>query len=508
MVITHNLMASNAMRQYNLVGNAKQKSTEKLSSGYKINRAADDAAGLSISEKMRWQIRGLNRGAENAQDGISFCQVADGAMHEMHDMIQRMRELSVQAANDTYTELDRKAIQDEIDSISTEFGRIVETTDFNEQSVFGKERTVTVTEESGTGEPTVIDSETYSVTGTKYGLANVLGENNMSSSPIMTTIIYNLSSSQWKYTDGTHLVKDGRSYVSSWMNFSGMGKDFTKEDLYGLGFNTSCRHGCGMHYSIQFTDGNDGTQYTNLPAPSASYNISEGTGYYSDKTLKIDISNLSSGEEIVLAIYNSAATAKTEDGSSMIDHWTQFAYNPKDPTTLYLFDNKNQTGQTFEPVARNIEGEVISPTTVTRHDNTGRTYTYEDKDLWIHTSQEQTDGIMIQKAWIVPESMGLYSVNVMSDENAKYALDILDNALDIVSTERGRMGAYTNRFEHTINNNLITSENTQAAESKIRDTDMAEEMMRNATQNILASAGEAMISQANMSNQGVLSLLQ
>ena len=144
MVIAHNMMAMNAQRQFNIVGNSKKKSTEKLSSGYRINRAADDAAGLAISEKMRRQIRGLNQGANNTMDGISLLQVADGALAEVHDMLHRVTELSVQSANGTNTTEDRESIQQEINQIMSEINRISDTTEFNERLLFGGSNTTII----------------------------------------------------------------------------------------------------------------------------------------------------------------------------------------------------------------------------------------------------------------------------------------------------------------------------------------------------------------------------
>ena len=272
MVVQHNLSAMNTNRQMGTVSSALQKSTEKLSSGYKINRAGDDAAGLSISEKMRSQIRGLNKASSNAEDGISLIQVAEGALNETHSILQRMNELATQAANDTNTSTDRKAIQQELNQLTSELDRIYSTTQFN------------------------------------------------------------------------------------------------------------------------------------------TMNLSDGS--FSKKSLQV--------------------------GS--------------------------------------LSGQVIA--------------------------------ISIGKMDAKSLGISAASVKVSTNAVAGKSMTIIQKAIDTVSTERSKLGALQNRLEHTINNLDTTSENTSAAESRIRDTDMATEMVEYSKNNILAQAGQSMLSQANQQTQGVLSLLQ
>ena len=270
MVVQHNLSAMNTNRQLGIVTSAQSTSTEKLSSGYRINRSADDAAGLSISEKMRSQIRGLNKAASNAQDGISLVQVAEGALNETHSILQRMNELATQAANDTNTSTDRTAIQSEIDQLTSEVNRIQSTTQFN------------------------------------------------------------------------------------------------------------------------------------------SMNLLDGT--FSSKNLQV---GSLSGQSIGISIKNMDAS-----------------------------------------------------------------------------------------------SLGVNSLKVSNFASAGSAMDKIQSAINLVSTQRSTLGALQNRLEHTINNLNTTAENTQAAESRIRDVDMATEMVEYSKNNILAQAGQSMLAQANQATQGVLSLLQ
>lgn len=280
MVIAHNMSAMQTNRHLGINDKDRRKSAEKLGSGYKINRSADDAAGLQMSEKMRWQIRGLNKGATNAEDAMSFCQVADGALGEMQNVIHRAKELCIQAANDTNTESDREAIQAELDLISAHVEDICENTSFNNMEVF-----------------------------------------------------------------------------------------------------------------------------------------------------------------------------------------------PQDP---------------------------------------------DKRDLWIQSGSLEASGVMVEKPLILPHStttppvltgLDLDSIDVSSHASASKGIETCHNALLLVTEQRAKMGSYVNRFEHTVNNNLNTSENTQAAESRIRDTNMADEMVAFSQANILSQVGTSLLTQANQSTAGVVQLL-
>lgn len=174
MVVAHNLLAANTNRQLGIVTGNKKKSTERLASGYRINRSADDAAGLSISEKMRWQVRGLNKASNNIQDGISFVQVADGALNEVDGILQRMNELAVQGANDSNTDVDRQAIQQEIDALKKETERIFTDTEFNTVPVFARKLDYKVYTDSS--QTTQIGSGSSYIKGNDYGLIKVIGK--------------------------------------------------------------------------------------------------------------------------------------------------------------------------------------------------------------------------------------------------------------------------------------------------------------------------------------------
>ena len=298
MVVQHNMQAANTNRQLGITVNASSKATEKLSSGYKINRAADDAAGLSISEKMRSQVRGLNKASTNAQDGISCVQTAEGALNEVHSILQRMNELATQAANDTNTSVDRRALKAEVQELASEIDRISSSTQFNTQNLL----------------------------------------------------------------DGS----------------------FTGKNLQ--------------------------------------------VGSMSGQRIELNISSLS-----VTALFG----AKYESGTNKIS-WTDSG-NPVHGLGASIFS-----------------GPILSLSTF---------------------------------------------------ENAGHTMKLVQSALDYVSVQRSQLGATQNRLEHTIANLDTTSENTSAAESRIRDTDMAAMMVEYSKNNILVQAGQSMLAQANQSTQGVLSLL-
>lgn len=599
-VVAHNLASQFTNRQLNMTTDRKTKSAEKLSSGYRINRSADDAAGLQISEKMRWLIRGLNKASNNCQDAASFCQVADGAMNEMHDMVARMKELSVQAANGTNTKSDRTAIQAELNEICEEMQRISDGTEFNTIKVFGKERQCVVTNGvPGNSGVTQISEEVYSIVGNNYGLAEVIGSNNLSSSNKLNDVL-NYSGSSWNTTgkegvkykgtdksnsemnsilqaidsrlsvdyqtlitnsttspsfgtwQGNTFIYDngtgknvtlnfsqnmlysgtindytidgntgtkvytgrnylstyanhvggsavsGNSYGSVWIDFAGAGSAYKIEDLYDEGFNTTCAT-CSKYYSIKFTD--NGSQ-TN--ADGVRYNYVDDRAY---PRLEIDISDCTSGEDIVQHIMSAVKSCNQFE-----NHYTQYAYNDANKTRLYIYDNRtyeiNGGRSTFEPTYRREDGTMnfIEEKNVT-NPTTGNVTTYTDKDLWIQAGVEKLQGIWLEKPWINNSILGINGISVLTGEDAQAALGICDKATEIISSERSKIGAYQNRFSHMISIDDNMSENTQAAESRIRDTDMAEEMVNYSKHNMLEQVGQSMLAQANQSNQGILSLL-
>ena len=383
MIVQHNITSMNANRQLGIVGNNLAKSTEKLSSGYRINRAADDAAGLAISEKMRAQVRGLNRASDNAQDGISLIQTAEGAMDQKHAILQRTRELMVQASNagvlDGEQENDFQKIQDEIDNLKNEYNRIDTDTEFNKK----------------------------------------------------------------KLLDG--------SYKDQWLQ---------------VGANSSQ----GIKVTIKSTSWDD-TLY--MTKTATDY---KGTDNGTESTAGAD----------------GTIVATNKDTSK-----TQYTYNKDVFTIEKSFKAKN--GDIIEAAdvttAKALKGADIDT------NDAGKAllkkYGYSDDAAGVTAIQAD-----------LADDKAIFSVTKVDGEGISNLIDKVDTMIKDVTTERSKLGAVQNRLEYTVKVDDNTAENMQSAESRIRDTDMADEMTRFSKESILQQAATSMLAQANQSNQGVLSLLQ
>ena len=404
MVVQHNLTAMNSNRMLGVTTSKQAKSTEKLSSGYKINRAADDAAGLSISEKMRKQIRGLTQASSNAQDGISAVQTAEGALNEVQDMLQRMNELAVKAANGTNSEDDRNYIQDEVNQLIKEIDRVSTTTKFNETYLLKGDETAKV---DGVADKTI--AGTPGTNGTKAALK------------------IDLSALE---------AKEGKSDIT-----------------VGVG---------GKSYSVTVEKGDDATAIGDKIAAAMN------------------------ADPIVDKI-GGKFTATNADGK----------------ITLAATNNGVTELKTGDAVTVKSSGIL----TLKLHVGADST---ADNQISVDIKQMSADvlGLKTGKSTTTAAKNDTLLVNGSNDDNARKAIDTIASALQEVSKQRSALGAAQNRLEHTIANLDNVVENTTSAESSIRDTDMATEMVKYSNNNILAQAGQAMLAQANQSNQGVLSLLQ
>ncbi len=715
MVISHNLAAMSANRQLNITGISQGKSAEKLSSGYKINRSADDAAGLSISEKMRSQIRGLNQGGCNTQDGISLLQVADGALAEVHDMIHRINELAIQAANDTNNIEDRDAIQKEINELVTEINRVSHTTEFNKIPLFqgGSSKSIPYWESktsSASGDPSVPDkrkimdsiSSSLTLSGVPSGLAagtytinadssgitingdnidwsNVKTTSNdaISDDPIApgnysfafkglnigfsvpdnaeledvstainkasfsvnkkTTYVDTINISSYTIGGGTNTNSflnrnDGRLTLRAdttginvdnkntiaWSEIgiddltNAGGKTFSLYDnYYGIRINGSIAddatandiinafNSTSFSYKVKGIEYEGGGGYVNrgynatniVKVPNASTCYSLKNPYLS--SLKVYGDNFynklgyTDRESMVQSLHVSIALMDDDDGNPMAritDKATGNYYDEHmeciDPSTLDQYSstgkfkfagtkyNYSGTGSSatvwiyasksssesleFDPVKRNAVldwlgtlGEIASDVTVpspftlsyyanrsprysfsagaiqsyNENSNSGNTsnstslygkspFANEKLELWIHSGADVGNGMFITVGKMNSNILGLNGLNVSSYYEAQNVIEKAGNATIILSEMRSKLGAQQNRLEHTYNNTENIAENTQAAESRIRDTDMAAEMVRFSKENILAQVGQSMLAQSNQSRQGILSLLQ
>ncbi len=706
MVIQHNMSALNTNRQYKISSGELASSTEKLSSGYKINRSADDAAGLSISEKMRKQIRGLDRGAINIEDGISYAQVADGALNEVHDMLQRINELAVQSANGTNSASDRANINDEVQLLKAEMERVFTTTTFNERQIWKGDNPldqkeiigvknvqsatinqtsyinidvnnenyeylpndlykICATEDDGvsvqwrayngiTYTTKSIDWDTFrennytitakdlleEVTYTDPADGSVKTEKLYDSAgkpmfefqvkcaaqPTATTAqlatalnnvpIYRSPDAYWK-GESSYLASKGIT-ISSNMSFSAAvydrieaqkngkeGYDFMQESttdvepdllngisnfqnnngLYEFHFNMEglgpvtakfnyASISCPSDISNLLSPYREYGGYTNTLPPTTGgskvaeyynewwsystynppYHASDGNTYkyylntHGDTKYANDHNN--NTEDAVSAILTDADTgllAQGNGGNSLSGGTMTFQFNvtsdqkfnhypgtDTNPTsvnvgTIYFNISVDKTDTEASVLAKlqdafNTQHTVLDMTTRnhkpgydyhagTQNNSPTQVYDYavtsyyDDIDLNIHSGSETTDKINMDYECLRLSSLGMFGTNVLTQEDALAAIDEVSKALEVVSSQRSLFGSYQNRMEHAYNIDQNSSENSQYAESQIRDTDMAKEMVNYSNLNILGQAGQSMLAQSNQKNQGILNLI-
>ena len=487
MVVQHNLTAMNSNRMLGITTKSQAKSTEKLSSGYKINRAADDAAGLSISEKMRKQIRGLTQASSNAQDGISAVQTAEGALNEVQDMLQRMNELAVKAANGTQSEDDRSYIQNEIDQLTTEIDRVAETTKFNETYLLkgdqDNEKAYTYSYATATGKAaTATMSTTASTKGSK-----------------ITTMTFNTTASADEQNEVAKLIRDqgiNVQYSSKDSATTGKVVNSATVSLNGTDKYT-VTNTTGNDYSIKDAKGNEIATFTLENA-----NLGE----------KDKADAITPGTETFTA---SKATAGYKDGDTVKYYDKDGNGIPENALSKYFSSTTNAAGTVsstvkadaplvYDALGNKIDAAVADISA--KQDLTGAL------TLTLHVGADATSNNQISVNLDAMSAKGLgvngLKVDGTDDTNAKGSIETIKEAIQKVSTQRSALGAVQNRLEHTISNLDNVVENTTSAESQIRDTDMATEMVKYSNNNILAQAGQAMLAQSNQSNQGVLSLLQ
>ena len=538
MVVQHNLTAMNTNRQLGMTTTSLAKSTEKLSSGYRINRAADDAAGLAISEKMRSQIRGLNKASVNASDGISMIQTAEGALAESHSILQRMRELCVQAANGTETDSDRGNIQDEIEQLQEELDRIAEDTEFNTMKLLDGSMSASSSGVTGSGPKYGTYSTalkafiTSDVGGVQVSLstsAAIGGESaiwDATGKKLTLNLAHNQTYTQAEIDDLIRLAKQEDSTATGTpakvevkLNFGSLtafkALDADKTNITTVGIkatsqnvaltNTSNnnfvgatgikisanRYGVDNNITIKICFSKNGVEGCTLTTP-ASYTTDgqlTSAGVY---TLNLSTGKIYSEEDIEAIL--------AEAGLSMDVEFS--GPNPDEPNYLFL------TGMCTVDVPL-TGGQGLGDTDAyLAQAKYGVTAGGKGVILQIGANQGQTMSFSIDNMDANALGVNSSNVNVSTQQGATDSLGKIDEAIQKVSKQRSLLGAVQNRLEHTISNIDNTAENLQAAESNIRDTDMASEMVTMSKYNILQQAGQSMLAQANQSTQGVLSLLQ
>ena len=469
MVVQHNLSAMNANRMLGITTGSLAKSTEKLSSGYKVNRAADDAAGLAISEKMRKQIRGLDQASANAEDGISAVQTAEGALTEVHDMLQRMNELAVKAANGTMSTDDRQTVQDEVEQLLTEIDRVAETTKFNELYMLKgdtSDKTVKLSAKDAGLDGKLVtgaNSATFTISTLKLGDSVSIGGKT--------------------YTIGDATPKNVADSVAALTMATGSQVTLN-----------------GVQYTIVDTANDEDEAKNLITKDTIEDRINNGkltSVKFNGKTYNVITDNA-----------GGAADGVDDNESSIITTDKAYEYMAQE---LALANNVGANKTQISIDANNAQEVIKGKDTVQFVFDRAEATTKEDLNFSLHVGADadMTNKISVKIASLDTTGLGIAGLNVKDKTgiSATYAIDSIADAIAKVSAQRSSLGAIQNRLEHTINNLDNVVENTTAAESQIRDTDMAEEMVKYSKNNILQQAGQSMLAQANQANQGVLSLL-
>ena len=479
MRIQHNIMAMNAYRNYTTNTSALSKNLEKLSSGYKINRAGDDAAGLAISEKMRAQITGLDVAQKNAKDGISLVQTAEGALTEVHDMLNRMFELAEQSANGTYDEFDRQQLNKELTALNKEIDRISESSNFNGikllDGTWAADGTDGVATAANAGTPVTI-------TGTWGGAALSATKVSAAAAKFEVTIGSTAASSgtmNGKTIDGvaiswsaTGLTATMTAFVSA---YNSAGKDFTVAWSSASNKLTFTAKTAGVNNNAITTDlSTSVAQISNTVVGADAYETYKMSG------------TPQSGDSVTIdgKTYTYASGATGTDGKTFSDLATLKTAAEKNGVTLDI----NNTGAITATKEGTDDGKGLK--------------------LQIGDTAETYDQISVTIGACDAGTLKTRALNITTQEGAKGALQVIKDAINTVSGIRGDLGAVQNRLDHTINNLSVMQENIQDAESTIRDTDVADEMMAYTKNNILVQSAQAMLAQANQVPQGVLQLLQ
>ena len=488
MRIQHNIMAMNAYRNYTNNTSALSKNLEKLSSGYKINRAGDDAAGLAISEKMRAQITGLNKAQDNAKDGISLVQTAEGALTEVHDMLNRMVELATQSANGTYdNEVDRANLQKEVLQLQEEIDRIAESANFNgikllDGSLADPDLEISSINLAGVTTAPSVTAATGAEFKSTIAAASAASEYTL-------TVQYATADGQYKTLDikytGSTTQADNAAAVRDALADSELASIF---DIGGTG--------------------NDVTMTSKVTGENGAKILGLSTTDGTTVGAVSQTANTGTNEKLVVT-----GTAVPKAG----DHFTL------NGITYELIANADAkptiegatailVGADATETTKNINS-ALSATGITVT-NAGNTLTFEaDPDkigltLQVGDTSDDYNKITVSVQAMDSKSLGIGSINIGTQQGAADAIDKIKTAINTVSSVRGDLGATQNRLDHTINNLSVMEENIQDAESSIRDTDVAEEMMAYTKNNILIQSAQAMLAQANQVPQGVLQLLQ
>lgn len=476
MKINHNISAIKSYTKLKRTNNSLQDSIERLSSGYRINKAADDAAGMAISQKMRSQIRGLEQASRNAADGVSVIETAEGALNEVENMLQRMRELSVQAVNETNTAEDRAHIQSEIEQLGKEIDRISVDTEFNTKKVLnGDADRQFYANKSGVKVKSVsdgVEAKTYTVTvkevGTKAEATGTkIDPNNSGAAPATGKITIN---------DESIEIEKGTSLASAFESIRKLGETV----------------------DVEVTKGTD----------AANNEIFVFTSKYEGSAQKVEISCEDSQLAAFLGLTTTTVTEKGTDANIELGNGFDQATSNKsidgNHITILGKDGFEMKFDLSDPSVFDNDGDG----SVDVADATIGLTVLDAGPITLQVGSNEGQTIVVGIPRVDTETLEIDKINVQSTDGASEAIDSLDFAINKVSTIRANLGAYENRLDHCINNLDTSNENITEALTRIDDLDMAEEMTKYSQLNILQQAGTAMLSQANQMPQTILSMLQ
>ncbi len=498
MRINHNISAMQTNTQLRKTGKALDKSLERLSSGYKINRASDDAAGMAISRKMKTQIEGLERASQNSSDGISVIQTAEGALNEVTSILQRMRQLSVQAANGVNTTEDRSAIQQELNQLQKEIQRISDTTEFNTKTLLdGNLDKNSYT--NNTSVELIYSSDT--VSSIDYSM-NVLVD------PRQAVVVGAVPSfdTLGEGQSGSITINGYSLYFTE-----GMSMEHCFSNIRSL-----CDD---MNIKAFFGDGPE----VDGPAETAGYTETEigagnlilmSNGYGSTQKVSVQCNNqeladlfgfstetvTSYGVDAQVELRDGFGSTATSSGNGDIVYVKdsnnfEMRFQIKPGASATSFTDAMGDGSEEQSYS---EGAVLESVTTL----------LEAGPMYLQVGANEDQDMEVKIPRVDPVTLGIANVNVCTEEGAQQAITLYDNAVNEVSAIRAKLGAYQNRLEHTINNLETTDLNMTESMSRIEDADMAEEMTTYTQQNVLDQAGTAMLAQANERPQNILQLLQ
>lgn len=517
MIINHNMNALNAHRNMNVNNTAAGKSMEKLSSGLRINRAGDDAAGLAISEKMRGQIRGLTQASRNASDGISMIQTAEGALSETQNILQRMRELSVQSSNDTNTAADRESIQKEIEQLTEEIDRIGNNTEFNTQSLLKGDGS---TKLEGTG---VTIGNMNKGTDRTTTETSITLEAKQDSQPTKGTVklngeLINVDTAAGKKAD---IASEMQKQIQEQINNNELLKGQYKATVNGSTVKIEAVKG-GKY------DGDQGKIVVEGNADNMKANSTDVGGNPIEGTAGTTTAATAANTKITLPTDAAGISGLIGKGMTLGNTQIEFYDASKGQYTgdsIGVDISKSTTAAQLAQAIIDQAGSKVEGVSLSKNGNNDLIVTSLEKGA--NSSVNVVDGaknegfeatfqvgansnqtISISIGDMRAEALGVKKVDLTTAEGSQEATATIQAAIEKVSTERAGLGAVQNRLEYTISNLDNTTENLTSAESTLRDVDMAKEMMTFSKNNILNQAAQAMLAQANQQPQNVLSLLR